>query len=85
MKDGLYFLHPDGCCWIGAIIRDGRLVATIEECNAATHAAANDSLAGLVPSEDDIVLDGCTEIIREVLGEDTVPAMVVVARRAGGE
>lgn len=82
MKDGIYFLHPEGSCWIGAEFRHGRQVGQIEQCNAATHAAANDSYAGVVPSDADVDVDLETAeaIVREVLGEDTCAEMVIVQR-----
>lgn len=85
MKDGLYFLHPEGSSWIGAIFKNEKLVTTIEACNAATHAAANDSLADIVPQDADVEVDDedeCKEIIKEVMGEDTHVEMVIVTRPA---
>jgi hypothetical protein len=85
MKDGIYFLHPEGSSWIGAIFENEKLVTTIEACNAATHAAANDDLAGIVPQDTDVELDDedtCEEIITQVMGEDICQEMVVVTRPA---
>lgn len=84
IADGIYFLHPDGSCWIGADYRNGRCVGRIEESNAATHAAAGDRYAGIVPSDidEDIDLETAEAIIRDVMGEDTDPYCVVVQRGA---
>lgn len=82
--NGIYFLHPEGSCWVGAEYRGGRYVGRIEESNAATHAAARDHYAGTVPSESDQDVDLATAetIIREVMGEDTCVDMVIVQRAA---
>ena len=84
IEDGLYFLHAEGCCWIGALYSNGQF-STIEEPNADTHAAANDHFSGMVPSEDDIeVADIATaaQIVRDVMGKDILPEMVIVTRAA---
>jgi hypothetical protein len=80
MKDGLYFLHPEGSAWIGAIFRNNKLARTFYECNANMHQAANDDLANLVPQDTDVEVDEdeVKEIIREVMGENTICEMVVV-------
>ena len=83
ITDGIYFLHPEGSCWIGAHYRNGRYVGRIEESNAATHAAANDHYAGIVPSESDHVVEVAIAeaIIREVMGDNICVEMVIVTSR----
>ena len=78
--DGLYFLHPEGSAWIAAIFRDGKLIDTTEQSLAGTHAAASDSWADVVPTDDDIDVDAETAsvIVAEVMGEGTVADMVIV-------
>lgn len=80
--DGMYFLHPEGSCWIGAEYRNGLYIGRIEQSNAATHAAARDHYAGTVPSETDeeVSLPVAEAIVRDVMGEDTDPHMVVVTK-----
>jgi len=70
MKDGIYFLYPEGSAWVGAIVKDGKL------WNIVT---ASDSLAGIFPRDTDIVVDDCEEIILQVMGA-VDPGMVVVTR-----
>jgi hypothetical protein len=82
IADGTYFIHPDGSAWIAARFRGGNLIATTEQCNADTHAAASDSWGGVVPSEADNELPqvDALPIIRAVMGEDANAEMVVVTR-----
>ncbi len=82
ITDGIYFLHPSGSAWIAAHFRDGRLLRTTEDSNAATHAAANDSWSGVVPQDTDQELQGdeAERIIREVMGDDVDCELVVVTR-----
>jgi hypothetical protein len=82
MTDGLYFLLPEGGGWIGAIVTDGKLTDEFYEQNAATHAAARDAFAGLVPQEtDELILDEeADDIIRLVMKDGTDPEMVTVTR-----
>jgi len=54
MKDGIYFLHSEGCGWIAARFEDGELVAAAYEGDAGTHQAANDTWAGVVPRDTDV-------------------------------
>ena len=82
--DGLYFLHPEGECWIGAFFRDGRLVDRIEKSNAATHAAARDRYAGLVPSDIDVDVDVAEMVVAAVMGSDCDADMVIVQHRCDG-
>jgi hypothetical protein len=60
------------------------LAATTEESNAATHAAARDSWAGVRPSEDqiEVTADEQAAIVRAVMGEDACVDMVYVARQS---
>ena len=80
ISDGIYFLHPDGCGWIAAQFRSGKLIDGTEQCNAGTHAAAGDDWAGVVPCEDDTPVDEAMglAIIREAMGKDVYADMVVV-------
>jgi len=80
--DGLYFLHPEGSCWIGAKFRGGQLIDQTEESNAATHAAANDSWAGCVPSDTDtdVTPYEADMIVAAVMEESVDPTMVIVQR-----
>lgn len=85
MKDGLYFLHPEGSAWIAVIIKNSELHSVTHESNADMHAAANDSWAGITPQDSDVEVDDvdeCKEIIHEVMGEDVNVEMVVVSRPA---
>ena len=66
IPDGIYFIHPDGSAWTAYRFRGGKMVDWADECEAATHEAARDSWAGLVPSEDDELLD----VSDEQLGVD---------------
>ena len=82
ITDGMYFLHPADECWRVAEYRGGEYRGGIEESLAATHAAANDQWAGIIPSEDDEEIGGdeAEKIIRDVLGEDAHVDLVVVTR-----
>lgn len=84
INDGIYFLHPEGSCWIGAEYRDGCCVGRIEESNASTHSAAGDRYAGVVPSESDQDVDLliAEAIVRDVMGDDIDPYCVIVQRGA---
>lgn len=84
IADGIYFLHPEGSCWIGAEYRRNRCVGRIEQSNAETHTAAGDQYAGIVPSEADEDVDPVTAeaIIRDVMDKDTRVEMVIVQRAA---
>ena len=86
IDDGIYFLHPEGGCWIGAKFRGGRHVGRIDAANAATHDAAGDHYAGVIPSEsdEDVDLDTAAEIVRIVMGDDTDAEMVTVQQRVEG-
>lgn len=57
VPDGVYFLWPEGSGWEAYRFRGGKIVGGTEESLAATHAAARDSWAGIVPSDDDELLD----------------------------
>jgi len=80
IEDAIYFLHPEGGSWIAARFRSGHLISQTQECNAATHAAANDFWADVVPSGDDAEIGGAVAeaIVREVMGDEVDPALVVV-------
>lgn len=84
IPDGTYYLQPDGSCWIVAIFRRGQYAALSDEATQSTHDAACDWLAGLHPSDDDVEVDHeiGVAIIREVMGDDTIPEKVVVSRPA---
>lgn len=65
--------------------RNEKLITTFYEFNATTHAAANDSLANIVPNDTDVEVDDedeCKEIIVEVMGKNTIPEAVVVTHPA---
>ena len=85
IPDGTYFLHPDGSCWQSAMYRDGQYQGGSSESLAASHAAAQDQYADVVPTEGDEEVDAdvAEAIIREVMGPDTYLDMVVVERAAG--
>ena len=82
IPDGVYFLHPEGSSWIAAEFRKGKCVDTTEASNAGTHEAANDDWSGCVPSDDDreVSIAVSTEIVREVMGDDVYPEMVIVMK-----
>lgn len=84
IPDGTYYLHPEGSAWLAAIYRDGEHVTTIEESNHATHVAAKDQWSGVCPSETDVEVDReiGEAVIRDVMGDDIDPSMVVVSRPA---
>jgi hypothetical protein len=83
VPDGVYFLHPEGSSWIAVEFDGGQMIDRTEESNADTHSAANDSWAGVVPSDDDSEVDGdiAAAIIAAVMGDDTESDMVVVTKR----
>jgi hypothetical protein len=83
IKDGTYFLYPEGSAWIAIELRDGCIIGRTEESNADTHTAARDSWAGVVPSDDDTEVDGdlAATIVAVAMGDDTDADMVVVTRR----
>lgn len=80
IPDGIYFLHPDGCCWHSAHYRGGKCVDGTEQANMGSHDAARDGWAGVYPSEGDLEVDAPTadRIIRDVLGDDVHVEMVIV-------
>lgn len=87
LADGVYYLYPEGSSWIGCMVERGRVVGTWLQQDAETHAAARDKWAGLVPSEDDELLDDCEEeagreLISRVLGKRCHAEMVAVSRAA---
>ena len=61
IPDGIYFVAGEGSAWTAWRFRDGEIVGGTEEANAETHRTANDSWAGIVPSEDDDLLDTSDE------------------------
>jgi len=83
VPDGVYFLHPEGSAWLAVEFEDGEIIDRTEESNADTHAAARDSWAGVVPSDDDSEIDGETAlaIIAAAMGDDVDPDMVIVTKR----
>jgi hypothetical protein len=83
ITDGVYFLHPEGSSWFAVEFEGGEIVDRTEECNAATHVAANDSWAGMVPSDDDSEVGGKTAlaIIAAAMGDDVDADMVIVTKR----
>lgn len=82
IQDGIYFLHPEGSCWIAAQFRCGRMVDQTEEANADTHWAAKDRWSGVIPRDDhaECDQDESAAIVREVMGEDVDADMVIVTR-----
>lgn len=79
--DGRYILRPDGSAWQYVEIASGRVVRTTEESNAASHAAARDSLAFLagldldsLPEADD------PDAVLAVAMPEADPALVEVLR-----
>ena len=87
IKDGTYFLHPEGSSWIGAKFKGGRQTGQIEESDAATHLAANDRHAGCVPrdTDTDITQWESELVVHIVMGGDTDPTMVAVQRARSNE
>ena len=83
ITSGVYFLHPEGSGWIAAEFDGGRVIDRTEESNADTHAAARDSWADVVPSDDDTEVDGdlAAAIVAAVMGGGTDASMVAVTRR----
>jgi len=83
IADGIYFLSPEGSCWIAVQYRNGQVVDQTEEANAGTHSAANDDWAGVVPDETDreVCVDVASAIVAEVMGEDVHAEMVVVTKQ----
>jgi len=57
IPDGIYFVQPAGAAWTAVRFAAGELAEIAEEATAASHAAAADRWAGIVPSEDDELLD----------------------------
>jgi hypothetical protein len=58
MKNGLYFLYPEGSGWIVADIRDSQVKGRAYESDVDTHDAARDNWAGIIPSEADTIVQG---------------------------
>jgi len=83
IHDGVYFLHPEGSGWIAAKFRGGQMIDRTEESNAATHAAARDSWAGVVPGDydTDVTTGIADDIVRSVMGDEVDASMVVVTKR----
>jgi len=84
ITDGTYFLHIDGGGWEAVQFRGGKLFDRTFESQAATHNAARDSWAGIVPSDDDTEIDEplASAIVAAVLGDDVDPYCVIVTRIA---
>lgn len=83
ISDGLYFLHSEGGCWVGARFRGGKLRGVTSEDVQATHDAANDSWSGVAPSDDDAATDrGTAEAVVAAVMPDCDPQRVVVTRAA---
>ncbi len=80
MRDGLYFLYPEGSGWIAAIFKDGQLQKTMYQCDQGMHQSANDDWANCFPRDHDKEVLNDREIIRQVMGNETSPAMVIVTR-----
>lgn len=82
IQNGMYFLHPEGGCWIGAKFCGGVLVGRIAEANAAIHAAAGDHYDGCVPDVDDVDVTPYESdmIVAEVMGENIDASCVIVQR-----
>lgn len=84
IRDGVYFIFPEGSAWIAAKFRDGRCVGTADESDAGTHEASRDEWAGVVPCDTDEDVDGDTaaDIVRNVRGDGADVDMHVVTRPA---
>jgi hypothetical protein len=54
IPDGIYFAHEEGRGWTAMQFAAGHLAGTAEEANAATHLAANDFWAGIIPTDLDV-------------------------------
>jgi len=82
ITDGVYFLHPEGSAWIAVEFEDGEIIDRTEESNAATHAAARDSWAGVVPSDDDEEISGdmASAIVAATMGDDVDADLVIVTK-----
>ena len=81
VEDGIYFVHPDGCCWIAAEFRNNRCVGTTQESDLGTHNAAGDDWADVEPSETDVVIEGdmAVAIVHRVIGEGVDLGCVTVS------
>ena len=84
IRDGVYFIHPEGAAWVAAEFRGGVFEDAAYQEDAETHAASGDEWAGVVPTDDDVELtcDEAFPIIRATCSDDTDVSMVVVTRRA---
>jgi hypothetical protein len=83
IKDGVYFIHPDGGAWSAVRFRNGKMVGSMEQSEADTHTAARDSWAGITPSESDIDVDNdLADAILAIAEPDSDPSMIVVSRPA---
>jgi hypothetical protein len=85
--DGRYILQGDGCAWVYARIRGGKMVSMVEEAEVSTHVASSDSYAWLgdldtndLADADDLTEEEHAAIVREVLGEFANPEAVAISR-----
>lgn len=71
VPDGVYFVWPDGGCWIAAKYRGGICRGTTRQQYAETHRAAGDCWADIAPSDDDYPVDDdvAVTVVHEVLGD----------------
>lgn len=58
VEDGVYFIHPDGCCWDAIRVCKNKIIAIAHESDANTHAVAGDDWSGVVPSDTDEIVEG---------------------------
>lgn len=83
--DGHFILQPDGAAWVYAHIRNGHLVAQVDEASVATHVAARDDHAWLgeidVADLDDSDLDPAAEAaIIFLVDPDADPENIAISR-----
>lgn len=84
IRDGIYYIFPEGSAWIAAEFRGGKCVDTAHEADAGTHEASCDEWAGVVPADSDVDVDAdvADAIIREAIGDDADVTMHAVTRPA---
>jgi hypothetical protein len=84
IRDGVYFIFPEGSAWIAAEYRDGKYQDTAHEADADMPAAPGDKWAGVVPSDSDVEVDAdlSDAIVRNYVGDDADVTMYVVTRPA---
>jgi hypothetical protein len=73
IEDGIYFLFPEGSCWVVAEFHNGKLVAESDESQLDLHNAAGDVWSGIIPNaENDEFIDEpvSSVIVKSVMGDD---------------